>query len=108
MTNEERNKLFGFDADCPNDIPAEEMMVKKSYSVGDRVSISEDRSHSVDGHAILAQKRVDLAIKWHDQDGELHEVWEGWVEDEKYLFERNLNNKSESEFTLCPDFDADI
>ena len=28
MTNEERNKLFGFNADCPNNVPEDEMRVK--------------------------------------------------------------------------------
>jgi hypothetical protein len=31
MTNEERNRLFGFDAPCPNDIPEDEMRVKPVF-----------------------------------------------------------------------------
>lgn len=85
----------------------------KNYKIGDKVTVSYDRSHKIDCELFLSCQRADLSEKWKDQDGLKHEVWEAIDTTDgskRVLIDRNFPEQkvSDAEFFIEPDFDNDL
>jgi len=78
----------------------------KTYSIGDKVTVSNDRSQKIDFVTILSVKRDDLSKEFESQDGLKHEVWEAIKEsnDIRFYADRNFPNQkvSDAEFFVEP------